>query len=158
VVKHGKLTYEFNKITKYISIGTNQCCVAHFRSSLIRKGIVADLSVEKERLDAAWGAKYFLWLPVVDHSAPTHKQFLLGASFIKHCVQQKVGVYVHCQRGHGRAPTMVAAYLIGVKGMTPKQAVEFIKNKRKSIHPNKNQMAALKRFHTYVKKKGNKAI
>ena len=157
MVTHGPLTFEYNKITSSIYIGTNQCCTTHFNSELKRKGIYADISVESERLDAAWGAKYFLWLPVVDHTAPKKNQFILGVSFIKHCVNNGLKVYVHCQRGHGRAPTLVAGYLCAVKGMTPKEAVAYIKKKRPGVHPNPRQVAALTRYWKFAKKNGNKA-
>ncbi len=69
MIKHGKLVFEYNKILPSVFLGTNQCCIVHFKKELIRKGITADLSLESEKLDAAWGAKYFLWLPVKDHTA-----------------------------------------------------------------------------------------
>lgn len=157
MVKHGKLTFEYNKILPSIFIGTNQCCVMHFKTELIKKGILADLSLESEKLDSAFGVKYFLWLPVKDHTAPKMKQFILGVSFLKHCVNNGLKVYAHCERGHGRAPTMVAAYLCSVKGMHPREAVAFIKKRRPGVHPNKNQMAALTRYWRFARKHPSKA-
>ena len=52
-------------------------------------------------------------------------------------------IYVHCKNGHGRAPTLVAAYLIKTKGMTTDEAVAFIKERRPSIHPEDSQKKAL---------------
>ena len=145
MVKHGKLTFEYSKITEYIYIGTNQCCQTHFNKKLLSKGIKADISLEKERLDAPFGVDYYLWLPVKDHTAPTQKQLMIGVNFIENLIKNKIKVYIHCQRGHGRAPTLVAAYLIS-KGKIAEQAVEFIKKKRPVIHPNKIQINALRRF------------
>ncbi len=103
---------EYSKITDLIYLGTNQCCQPHFEKSLLKKGIRADISLEKEKLDQPYGIDYFLWLPVTDGTAPTQEQLLIGAKAIKNFVDNKIKMYVHCKRGHGRSPTLVAAYFI----------------------------------------------
>lgn len=145
MVKHPPLTFEYNKIIDYIYLGTNQCCQVHFKKELLNKGIKADISLEKERIDTPFGVDYYLWLPVKDHTAPNLKQFKMGINFIKSLIKNKIKVYVHCQHGHGRAPTLIAAYLIS-KGKTVNQAIDFIKNKRPAIHLHKIQINALRRF------------
>jgi protein-tyrosine phosphatase len=45
-------------------------------------------------------------------------------------------VYVHCEQGISRAPTIVAAYLMQKHKWTVKQALEFIRSKRPQINPN----------------------
>ncbi len=140
-----KPVFEYSKITSYIYIGTNQCCQQHFRKSLVRKNIKADISLEEKRLDQPFGVKYYLWLPTKDHRAPTSKQLLIGANFIKQLVDRGIKVYVHCEHGHGRAPTLVAAYLI-MKGKSAKEAIRLIKEKRPAVHPNKFQIMALENF------------
>ena len=152
MVKHGKLTFEYNKITPYISIGTNMCCQAHFKSELIKKGIKADISLEEIKIDHPFGVDYYLWLPTKDHFAPTQKQLLIGANFINDLINKKIKVYLHCQRGHGRAPTLTAAYFI-LTGKTTEQAINLIKKKRPVIHPDKKQIAALKKFEKNLKNK-----
>jgi protein-tyrosine phosphatase len=144
MVKH-KLSFEYNKITDYIYIGTNQCCQVHFKKELLNKGIKADISLEKERLDSPFGVDYFLWLPTKDRFPPSQKQLKTGTDFIKSLVKNKIKVYVHCMHGHGRAPTLVAAYFIS-QGKTVEQAIKMIKNKRPEIHPNEKQINALKKF------------
>ena len=57
----------------------------------------------------------------------------------------QTNVYVHCKNGHGRAPTLVAAYLTR-KGKPPAEAEAFIKSKRPSIHLEEAQRAALRYF------------
>ncbi len=47
--------FEYSKITEYIYIGTNQCCQMHFKKSLLKKGVNADISLEKENLDTPYG-------------------------------------------------------------------------------------------------------
>lgn len=144
-IKHGKLIFEYNKITPNIYIGSNMCCQTHFKSSLLKKGITADISLEGEKQDYPFGVKYYLWLPTPDHTPPSQEQLEIGVNFIRELLKNKIKIYIHCQRGHGRAVTLTAAYLI-TKGMTPKEAIKFIKNKRPSIHPNPKQIKALEKF------------
>ena len=56
------------------------------------------------------------------------------------------------ERGPGRAPTLVAAYLVST-GMTVKEALWFIKRKRLSIHPNQRQRARLEKFSRFHKRR-----
>lgn len=146
MVKHGPLIFEYSKITEYVYIGTNKCCQAHFKESLLRKGIKADLSLEEKRMDYPFGVSYYFWIPIKDHSAPTTKQFGIASNILGTLVKQKTKVYIHCERGHGRAPTIAAAYFIKAKKWTARQALEFIKTKRPTIHPNKKQITALEKF------------
>ena|SRR3989338_7535777 len=144
-MKHPPLIFEYSQITKFIYIGTNMCCQAHFDKSLLRKRIKADISLEEKRLDQPFGVDYFLWLPTKDHQAPAMKQLRMGVAFLKEALKQKIKCYVHCQRGHGRAPTLVAAFLVS-EGMDTQEALALIKKKRPDIHPNKRQMAIVKKF------------
>ena len=142
-MKHGKVEFEYSQITKYIYIGTNQCCEDHFEESLLKKGIRADISLEEERIDAPWGVNFFLWLPTKNHRAPTLKQFLIAVNVLKDLEKLCMKVYIHCERGHGRAPTLVAAYLAVTKNISVDEAIKFIKKKRSVIHINKTQRNAI---------------
>lgn len=144
--RHEKLAFEYSEITPQIFIGTNQCCVMHFARELIKKGIRADVSLEEKRIDAPFGAQYYLWLPVKDHTAPTMKQFDVGLKFLDQIIRDGEKVYVHCEHGHGRAPTLVAAYLALYQNMTVEEALQLIKKQRPATHPNKKQMGAIKKF------------
>jgi protein-tyrosine phosphatase len=143
--QHGELTFEYNQITKNIFIGTNMCCVTHFDKSLIKKKIQADVSLQDTKLDQPFGAKYYCWLPTKDHTPPSIKQLKVGVNFLTSLIDNKIKVYVHCRRGHGRAPTLVAAYLIS-KGRTAKEAVKLIKKKRPTIHLEGCQYNALEKW------------
>ncbi len=136
---------EYNYITDGIYIGTNQCCQTHFDEKLKKEGIEADISLEEERLDAPFGVKFYVWIPVKNHQAPTQEQLNFGVFVLEKLVKMKKKIYIHCQNGHGRAPTMAAAYLIK-KGKSVKEAVEFIKSKRPTIHLDKVQEIALEEF------------
>ena len=139
---------EYNYITDGIYIGTNQCCIVHFDEILSEKeGIEAEISLEEDRIDRPFGVSMYLWIPTKNHITPSQEQLDLGVVNLKQLVLMKKKVYVHCKNGHGRAPTLVAAYLIQ-NGKTVEEAVDFIKTKRPSIHLEKNQIDALKVFST----------
>ena len=74
----------------------------------------------------------------------------MGAAAIDALVRQKVKVYVHCKAGHGRSPTLVAAYLI-LKGKSAKGAIAAVRRKRPGIHPTAPQIRALARFERSVR-------
>jgi len=144
-IKHKQLRFEYSQITPYIYIGTNMCCQTHFNTSLLKKGIKADISLEEKKLDQPFGVDYYLWLPTKDHEPPTGKQLLTGANFIKQLVDNKIKSYIHCRRGHTRAPTLVAAYLI-MEGKSVHNTIALIKKKRPVIHMSTSQITALEDF------------
>jgi protein-tyrosine phosphatase len=147
--KHVK--FDYNKITPLIYLGTNFCCVMHFKEELLKKGIKGDISMEGEKIDKPVGVDYFLWLPTKDHTAPTLKQLLTGVKTIDALIKQKVKIYIHCKNGHGRAPTMLVAYFI-YTGMKVDQAIEVIAEKRPEIHLAAVQKKQLQKFENYIQK------
>jgi predicted protein tyrosine phosphatase len=146
------VAFEFSKITPQIYLGTNQCCRTHFEKKLLNNGIAADISLEKEHVDAPYGVTYYLWLPTADHHAPTQKQLHHGVRFLADLVQGKEKAYVHCQHGHGRAPTIVAAYFVQT-GMMPDAAFAYIRKRRPNIHPNTAQRRAVHTFARAIAKR-----
>lgn len=136
---------EYNYIVDGIYIGTNQCCQTHFDEKLKHEGINADISLEDDRVDAPFGVKFYIWIPVKNHTAPTNEQLDFGVATLKKLAGMKKKIYVHCQNGHGRAPTLVAAYLIR-QGKTSTEAINFIKSKRPTIHLEEVQSSALETF------------
>ena len=142
---HDHTTFEYNRITEHIFVGTNLCCQVHFDDELLKQGITADLSVEGERVDAPFGVEFFAWIPVVDNDAPTPDQFALGVSTLQKLVALDKKVYAHCEHGHGRAPTMVAAYFIA-EGDSVDDAIARIKEKRPVVHLSDAQYSALNVF------------
>ena len=141
--KHGSLDY--NYITDGIYIGTNQCCQTHFDEKLKSEGIRADMSLEEDRVDAPFGVEFYVWIPIVNHAAPTSDQFKFGIAVIEKWIDLGKKMYIHCKNGHGRAPTMVAAYLIK-KGKLVDEAISLIASKRPSMHLEDVQKAALVEF------------
>lgn len=140
-----EIPFEYSQITDHIFIGSNACCLTEFDAMLTEHGITADISLEAERLDAAQGAEFFLWLPTIDHHAPTIDALRVGVCTLGELVDSGNSVYVHCRRGHGRAPTLVAAYFIS-KGSSVEEAIETIKTKRPQIHLEDEQTAQLHAF------------
>lgn len=140
---------EYARITEHVYLGTNMCCQTHFDEQLLAEGLEADISLEEERLDAPQGVKFFFWFPTKDKTAPSHRTLLLGAELIQHLADLGIKTYVHCKWGHGRSPTLIAAYLV-LTGISTEEAFTLIKRKRPSIHPMPEQVAAVRDFERHL--------
>jgi protein-tyrosine phosphatase len=136
---------EYNYISDGIYIGTNKCCKEHFAALLLSQNIEVDISVEGESVDEPFGVNFYVWLPVKNDLAPTQEQLNFGVASLEKFVKMKKKIYVHCQNGHSRAPTLVAAYFIK-QGKSVEEALEFIKLKRPSVHMRDVQKLALENF------------
>lgn len=146
----------YSEITKNIIIGSDLCqgkvCPVHhkeFEELDICHEI--NLSIERkeippERIDS------YTWLPVVDGYSPNQDQFDLGTIIINEAVNKGKRVYVHCKNGHGRSPTLVAAYLIRYKGVSVDDAIMRVAKKRKEIHVEDSQIQELQKFARRIKK------
>ncbi len=145
----GKRGFDYNQINDDVFLGTNMCCQFGFKKELLDKGVRADISLEKERIDAPVGVDYFLWLPTEDNQAPDQDKLRLGARVLDFLIGRKIKVYIHCKNGHGRAPTLLAAYFIQ-KGLSVSESTALLQKKRPSIHLNDVQIAALRAFETSI--------
>jgi len=146
------LPFGYSRITSYIYIGTNKCCSNQgLKQALLKKGIEAEISLEKEKVSSPFGVKFYLWLPTDEHSPPSFEQLLAGACFLKSLEDQKIKVYVHCEHGHGRSLTFAASFLILTQKMNTKEAIDFVKKKRPEAHINPIQKKALKNFERHLK-------
>lgn len=141
--KHVRM--EISRITPSLFVGTNACCTVHYKLALIEKGILHDISLEGEAIDAPFGVESFLWLPTEDHAAPTQTALSLGVRHIDAILARKGKVYVHCKNGHGRAPTLVAAWFTA-HGKNPDTAVRAVKKGRPETHLEPAQLRALRLF------------
>lgn len=63
-------------------------------------------------------------------------------------------VYVHCQAGISRSPTVVAAHLMLANGWSCTQALDFLREKRDCVNPNIGFMGALLRLEGLWKSEG----
>lgn len=136
---------DYNYIIEGIYIGTNQCCMMGVAEVLKKEGVIADISLEDIQLDQPFGVEMYTWIPTPDHTPPTPDQLSFGVSTLAKLVDLKKKVYVHCKNGHGRASTLVAAYLIH-KGATLEEALRIIKEQRPTIHLQDSQREALEKF------------
>ena len=143
---------EYSQITPSLYVGTNACCTVHYKLKFIDKGIMHDVSLEGERIDAPFGVETFLWLPTEDHKAPNQNALHLGVSYLNKIFARKGKAYVHCKNGHGRGPTLVAAWFVS-QGMTTDEAIAAVTQKRKETHIESVQVSALRKFEKSFKKK-----
>lgn len=144
--EHPHVVLEYNRIDDNIYIGTNQCCQVHFDQVLQKEGISADISLEENRVDQPFGVVAYSWIPVKDGNIPTPDQFEYGIRVIEELIRQGRKVYVHCKNGHGRAPTLVAAYLIRKKGLSAQSAIDLIHRQRPPMHLSDRQLRTLANF------------
>lgn len=141
---------EYSRITPYVYIGTNLCCRAH-APVLEKIGAAVDIDLEYEHPTAERpGMEMTLYLPTRDHHAPTLSKLIVGTALVDTAVKAAKRVYVHCKNGHGRAPTLVAAYFM-TQGMMPAEALALIKARRPVVHLNRIQMRALTGFARYLR-------
>ncbi|MDA1038416.1 MAG: dual specificity protein phosphatase family protein [bacterium] len=147
------VSMNYSKVTDSLYLGTNFCCQTHFDEGLMKLGVTIDVSLEAERIDSPQGVEAYLWLPTEDHMAPTQHMLSIGAKFMKNVLDAGDKVYIHCKNGHGRAPTMTAAYFIQ-EGKSLDEAIEIIKSARPEIHIEDVQEDALKIFEQNYLDKG----
>ncbi|OGC91625.1 hypothetical protein A3D85_00885 [Candidatus Amesbacteria bacterium RIFCSPHIGHO2_02_FULL_47_9] len=138
---------DYSKITERIYIGSDLCrgptCPVH-TEEFKKLGICGEINMEIEHPEMPpKSIDAYLWLPVVDKQAPTQDQLRLGTVMMKQMIDLGNTIYVHCKNGHGRSPTLVAAYLIRFEGKTVDEAIRFIKEKRPEVHLEEVQIEAL---------------
>lgn len=135
---------EFSQVDDQVFIGTNACCLDHFKAGLLDLGVTCDISLEGEMLDKPYGVDCFLWLPTADHTAPSLTNVGIGVEALDKMLKLGLKVYIHCKNGHGRAPTLYAAYLILKHGLSLEDAIARIAAKRKEVHLEEIQMQLLR--------------
>jgi len=141
---------DYTKIPDYIYIGSNMCkggiCMIH-GEEFRKLGICTEINLTAEEkeyppddIDA------YIWIPVLDGFPPTTDQLDTGTAIIDQNIKNGNTVYVHCKNGHGRSPTMVAAYLMRYRGMDLEEAESFLKKKRPEVHIENSQKEALIKY------------
>ena len=134
---------EVSQIDSQVFIGTNACCMHHFKMNLLDRGVTCDISLEGEMLDQPFGVDCFLWLPTADHTAPSMHNTTVGVAALDEMLKQGRKVYIHCKNGHGRAPMFYAAYLVLKRGLEWSAAWEAIRASRPEAHLDAPQQAFL---------------
>lgn len=141
---------EYSKITDQIYIGSDLCrgpvCPVH-TVEFKKLGICGEINLEVENPEMPpKSIDVYLWLPVVDKEAPSQDQLMIGTAALKQMIDLGNTVYVHCRNGHGRSPTLVAAYLIRYQKMSVDEAIESVAKKRPEVHLEDRQKMALQEF------------
>lgn len=141
--------FDVSQITESIYLGADMCCGGdHYDYVCDELGVSVDIAVLEERLETPSAKLHmFLWLPMADNSSPSQEQFEAGVAVITAAVNAQRKVFVHCRLGHGRSPTLLAAYFVSL-GQGVDEALAFLESKRPEIHPNAQQITALRLYST----------
>lgn len=117
------------------------------KSRLEKLGITGSVNLRIEFDDQPHGLalKEYCYIPVINDHAPTIEQLEQGVAFMQRIIANGGKVYIHCQGGLGRAPTMAAAYFIR-QGYKLNEAVKLIKQTRPFIEIKPSQIAQLQQF------------
>jgi len=147
---------DYSNITSQIIVGSDLCkgnvCPVH-SDEFNKLDVCAEINLSIERKETPpESIDSYTWMPVVDGYPPNKEQLMLGTTIINEVVEKGKRIYVHCKNGHGRSPTLIAAYLIRFKGKKVAEAVEQIKKVRPEIHIEDTQLEALKEFEKAVQK------
>ncbi len=147
---------DFSQITDNIFIGSDLCkgniCPIH-GSEFKELGVTVELNLSMEKKEVPPdNMDAYVWLPVQNNSSPNEAQFAIGTNVINEAVLKNKKVFLHCKNGHGRSPTMLAAYLIRFENLNIDEAIAKIQGARPEIHILENQMNALKEFQEKYKK------
>jgi atypical dual specificity phosphatase len=100
---------------------------------------VVNLREESDDVTRGVGLDHYLWLPTPDDAPSALDDLDRGSLFIEKQLSTGRSVYVHCAAGVGRAPTLVAAYLV-YKGMIPEDAWATVREVRPFIRPTPPQI------------------
>ncbi len=114
---------------------------------LRQRGITAVVNLRAEFDDEAAGIapERYLHLPTADDYPPSLDELRRGVDFIRAEIRRGGAVYIHCGAGVGRAPTLVAAYLV-TEGLSADEAWDTIREARPFVRPKPAQVAQIKRF------------
>ena len=114
---------------------------------LRQRGITSAVNMrgEYDEQKHGYALEHYCYLPTVDNHAPTLEDLRKGAQFIQQELDAGRRVYVHCWEGVGRAPTMLAAYLVST-GIKPSEAWARIKAVRPFIRPSLPQLQQIDLF------------
>lgn len=117
---------------------------------LTENGITAVVNIRAERDDDQEFYRQrdinYLRLHVYDMTVPGSAELEAGAVFIDEQVRQGRTVLVHCAKGRGRSAVLLAAYLVGYRGMTFDEAVAFMKARRPLVKQETRHRRAVERW------------
>lgn len=141
----GVPSVRFCRITARLYVGPQIGRAGKWR--LQRLGVRASVNLRVEFDDAAKGVALpeHLRLNTVDGEAPALEDLTAGVTFIERVVAEGGSVYVHCQSGVGRAPTLAVAYLVSA-GLGLAEALALLQRVRPFVELTPSQREQLVRF------------
>jgi len=87
----------------------------------------------------------YLNVPVLDRKTPNYFQIKEAITWIDYNISKNKKIFIHCNLGRGRAPTIVCLYLIS-KGMPANNAISMVKKNRRYTYFNKRQLNFIQEF------------
>jgi protein-tyrosine phosphatase len=139
------MRFDFDEITEDLYVGSRfEPGDWHILAAL---NITVDVNLQAEAQDRFTEAapEVYLWLPTPDWFGPGVQALATGARFIALMIREGRKVYVHCNAGAGRAPTVATGYLI-TTGMSLEEALKLVRTRRPAFSPNPTQMRQLREF------------
>ena len=132
----------FDRITEVVYQGSRISTLDDYHR-LRAHGVRACVDMKHEGADP-WTFDAFLWLPTVDHDAPSQAHLRMGIGFLRQCEQARMPVFVHCMAGIGRSSTLVLAWLLAgeFRENGADAAMQFLCARRTCANPNARQIAA----------------
>lgn len=131
-------------INKNMAVG-GHCSI----KSLVKNNFECILDMRQESQDDDNEIKKYsinyLSVPVKDRINPNPSQVKEVIKWIDENMSKNKKIFIHCKLGRGRAPTIACLYLIS-KGMTPNNAILFVKKNRRYTYFNKKQINFIQNF------------
>lgn len=99
---------------------------------LKEQGVKSIVTLSEKKIDGNLIVKYkfrYLHLPIKDFDVPKMDDIKKFLRWMKLMEKWKIPTLIHCDAGIGRTGTMLAILFLS-KGKTPKESIEFVKEKR----------------------------
>jgi protein-tyrosine phosphatase len=96
----------------------------------------------------------FVWknVPIPDGAmggVPKVKHFQEACAILSRWHQKGHSVYVHCLAGVGRSPSVCAAHLTQIEGISLEEAIAKVQDRHPYAHPDPAQIAVMQKFLAY---------
>merc|ERR1712137_87716 len=132
---------EYSEVLPFLFVGGAVCSEAQYQE-LKAKGVKKIVNVSNVERSPKGFECTFIYADD-DQVEQLSRVFEQVADLIDSAEQAGEAVYVHCQRGLSRSPSLVMAYLMLKKGYDLRGAYEYVKEKRANIGPRSNFIAQL---------------
>ena len=135
---------DISTITDSISIGGSTTI-----KGLVTKGVSAIVDLRYEDMDDPSQLKKYsidyLRVGIEDRGIPTYTQAKEIVNWVDERIINGNKVFIHCNLGRGRAPTIACLYLIS-KGTTVRNSIFKVKKNRAYTYLNKKQLEFIQEF------------